>query len=183
MKTYKIAVIPGDGIGPEVTSSAVSVLKKVGELEGISFEFTECDAGGCAIDKHGIPLPFTTLETCRASDAVLLGAVGGPRWDSVEPAKRPERALLGLRSGLGLYSNLRPALMFKELASASPVKNVESMDILIVRELTGGIYFGKHGQGCDCLRYRRVFHCGDHTNPEGRFPLCAGKIQEADFGR
>jgi len=146
MKTYKIAVIPGDGIGPEVTSSAVSVLKKVGELEGISFEFTECDAGGCAIDKHGIPLPFTTLETCRASDAVLLGAVGGPRWDSVEPAKRPERALLGLRSGLGLYSNLRPALMFKELASASPVKNVESMDILIVRELTGGIYFGKHGR-------------------------------------
>ena len=146
MKTYKIAVIPGDGIGPEVTSSAVSVLKAAGELEDITFEFTECDAGGCAIDKYGIPLPEATLDTCRASDAVLLGAVGGPRWDSVEPSLRPERALLGLRSGLGLYSNLRPALMFKELASASPVKNVESMDILIVRELTGGIYFGKHGR-------------------------------------
>ena len=146
MKTYKIAVIPGDGIGPEVTSSAVAVLKAAGELEGIAFEFTECDAGGCAIDKYGIPLPEATLDTCRASDAVLLGAVGGPRWDSVEPSLRPERALLGLRSGLGLYSNLRPALMFKELAFASPVKNVESMDILIVRELTGGIYFGKHGR-------------------------------------
>ena len=146
MKTYKIAVIPGDGIGPEVTSSAVSVLKTAGQKEDLGFEFTRCDAGGCAIDKYGIPLPEVTLDTCRASDAVLLGAVGGPRWDSVEPSKRPERALLGLRSGLGLYSNLRPALMFKELASASPVKNVESMDILIVRELTGGIYFGKHGR-------------------------------------
>ena len=146
MKTYKIAVIPGDGIGPEVTSSAVAVLKAAGEREGIAYEFTECDAGGCAIDKYGIPLPEATLDTCRASDAVLLGAVGGPRWDSVEPSLRPERALLGLRAGLGLYSNLRPALMFKELASASPVKNVESMDILIVRELTGGIYFGKHGR-------------------------------------
>jgi 3-isopropylmalate dehydrogenase (EC 1.1.1.85) len=146
MKTYKIAVIPGDGIGPEVTSAAVAVLKAVGEAEGIGFEFTECDAGGCAIDKYGVPLPDATLDTCRASDAVLLGAVGGPRWDSVEPSLRPERALLGLRSGLGLYSNLRPALMFKELAAASPLKNVESIDILIVRELTGGIYFGKHGR-------------------------------------
>lgn len=146
MKTYKIAVIAGDGIGPEVTGSAVSVLKRVGELSGFGLEFTECDAGGCAIDKYGIPLPESTLLTCKASDAVLLGAVGGPKWDSVEPSKRPERALLGLRSGLGLYSNLRPALMFKELSSASPLKNVDSIDLLIVRELTGGIYFGRHGR-------------------------------------
>ena len=146
MKTYKIAVIAGDGIGPEVTNAAVAVLKKTGELEGFGFEFTYCDAGGCSIDKYGIPLTEETLNTCKASDAVLLGAVGGPKWDSVEPSKRPERALLGLRSGLGLYSNLRPALMFKELAAASPVKNIETMDILIVRELTGGIYFGKHGR-------------------------------------
>lgn len=145
MKTYKIAVIPGDGIGPEVTSSAVAVLKTAGLLEDIAFEFTECDAGGCAIDRYGEPLPASTLDVCRNSDAVLLGAVGGPEWDNVDPSLRPERALLGLRAGLGLYSNLRPALMFRELASASPLKNVESMDILIVRELTGGIYFGKHG--------------------------------------
>ncbi|MBR1796663.1 MAG: 3-isopropylmalate dehydrogenase [Clostridiales bacterium] len=146
MKIYKIAVIPGDGIGPEVTSSAVRVLETVGAKCGIEFEFTSCDAGGCAIDKYGKPLPEETLDVCRASDAVLLGAVGGPKWDAVEPSLRPERALLGLRAGLGLYSNLRPALMFKELSSASPLKNVEAIDILIVRELTGGIYFGKHGR-------------------------------------
>ena len=99
MKTYKIAVIAGDGIGPEVTNAAVAVLKKTGELEGFGFEFTYCDAGGCSIDKYGIPLTEETLNTCKASDAVLLGAVGGPKWDSVEPSKRPERALLGLRSG------------------------------------------------------------------------------------
>ena len=146
MKTYKIAVIPGDGIGPEVTSSAVRVLEKVGSKCGFEFEFTECDAGGCSIDKYGIPLTDETLDVCKSSDAVLLGAVGGPKWDTIEPSKRPERALLGLRAGLGLYSNLRPALMFKELSSASPLKNVEAIDILIVRELTGGIYFGRHGR-------------------------------------
>ena len=146
MKAYKVAVIGGDGIGPEVTSSAVKVLKKAGDKCGFAFEFTECDAGGCSIDKYGVPLTEQTLDICKSSDAVLLGAVGGPKWDGVDASIRPERALLGLRSGLGLYSNLRPALMFKELAAASPLKNVESIDILIVRELTGGIYFGKHGR-------------------------------------
>lgn len=145
-KIYNIAVIPGDGIGPEVTSSAVSVLKAVSEKFGFKLNFSEYKAGGCAIDEFGIPLPEATLEGCKASDAVLLGAVGGPKWDKVDASLRPEKALLGLRAGLGLYSNLRPALLFEELSSASPLKNVSNIDILIVRELTGGIYFGEHGR-------------------------------------
>ena len=146
MNTYKIAVVPGDGIGPEVTSSAIEVLKAVAAKCGFEMTFEEYKVGGSAIDEYGHPLPEAALEGCRASDAVLLGAVGGPKWDSVEPALRPERALLGLRAGLGLYSNLRPALLFEELASASPLKNVSAIDLLIVRELTGGIYFGEHGR-------------------------------------
>lgn len=145
-KSYNIAVIPGDGIGPEVTSSAVKVLKAVSEKFGFELNFSEYKAGGCAIDEFGIPLPEATIEGCKSSDAVLLGAVGGPKWDKVDAKIRPEKALLGLRSGLGLYSNLRPALLFEELASASPLKNVSNIDILIVRELTGGIYFGEHGR-------------------------------------
>ena len=145
-KNYKIAVIPGDGIGPEVTTSAVKVLKAVSEKFGFDMLFEEYKAGGCAIDEFGLPLPEETLEGCKASDAVLLGAVGGPKWDKVDASLRPEKALLGLRAGLGLYSNLRPALLFEELASASPLKNVSNIDILIVRELTGGIYFGEHGR-------------------------------------
>lgn len=145
-KSYNIAVIPGDGIGPEVTSSAVKVLKAVSGKFGFELNFTEYKAGGCAIDEFGLPLPEATLEGCKASDAVLLGAVGGPKWDKVDAKIRPEKALLGLRSGLGLYSNLRPALLFEELSSASPLKNVSNIDILIVRELTGGIYFGEHGR-------------------------------------
>ncbi len=129
-KSYKIAVIPGDGIGPEVTTSAVKVLKAVSEKFGFDMVFEEYKAGGCAIDDF----------------AVLLGAVGGPKWDKVDASLRPEKALLGLRAGLGLYSNLRPALLFEDLASASPLKNVSNIDILIVRELTGGIYFGEHGR-------------------------------------
>ena len=146
MATYKIAVIPGDGIGPEVTDSAVKVLNKTADKYGFKLEFTYCLAGGCSIDKYGIPLTDETLDVCRSSDAVLLGAVGGPKWDKVGADIRPERALLGLRSGLGLYSNLRPALLFKELSSASPLKDVDEIDLLIVRELTGGIYFGEHGR-------------------------------------
>ena len=146
MRSYDIAVIPGDGIGPEVTASAVKILSKVSGKSGFELQFTECLAGGCAIDRFGKPLPSDTLDVCRKSDAVLLGAVGGPSWDAFEPSLRPERALLGLRAGLGLYSNLRPALMFKELSDASPLKSVEPIDILIVRELTGGIYFGRHGR-------------------------------------
>ncbi len=143
--THKIAVIKGDGIGPEIVSSAMLVLDKAAAKYGFRISYKEFRAGGCAIDACGVPLPSDTLEGCKASDAVLLGAVGGPKWDSVEQSLRPERALLGLRAGLGLYSNLRPALLFKELASASPLKYAGEIDILIVRELTGGIYFGDNG--------------------------------------
>ena len=142
MNDYKIAVIKGDGIGPEIVDSALKVLYAVQDKFGFKVTCEEYLAGGCAIDVTGKPLPEETLEGCKNSDAVLLGAVGGPRWDGIEPSLRPERALLGLRSGLGLYANLRPAIMFEELKDASPVKNIDHMDIMMVRELTGGIYFG-----------------------------------------
>ena len=145
MRSYDIAVIKGDGIGPEIVSAAMAVLDKAAAMYDIDLEYKEYPAGGAAIDICGIPLPQETLDGCRKSDAVLLGAVGGPRWDNVEPSRRPERALLGLRSGLGLFSNLRPAIMFRELSSASPLKDPGDVDILIVRELTGGMYFGENG--------------------------------------
>lgn len=148
MKTKKITVIPGDGIGPEVTASAIRVLNEVAESCGCIFEYTEMPAGGAAIDACGKALPEETLEAAKSSDAVLLGAVGGPKWDGLSGAARPEGALLGLRKGLGLYANLRLAVLFPQLKEASPLKNelVENgVDILIVRELTGGIYFGERG--------------------------------------
>ena len=145
-KVYRIAVIGGDGIGPEVTESSLKVLDRVAGKYGFLFDFRKYLAGGCAYDVYGDPFPDETLKGCRGSDAVLLGAVGGPKWDRLDPSLRPERALLGLRKGLGLYANLRPAIMFKELSDASPLKNVKETDILIVRELTGGIYFGDHGR-------------------------------------
>ena len=148
MGEYKIAVVAGDGIGPEITAEAVKVLKKIGGKYGHSFIFDEVCAGGAAIDKYGEPLPGESLDKCKNSDAVLLGAVGGPKWDGVEGSKRPERALLGIREGLGLYVNLRPAIMHKALSDACPLKKEitgDSFDIMIVRELTGGIYFGERG--------------------------------------
>ena len=145
MKTYDIAVIEGDGIGPEVVGSALKVLNKVSDIYDIGFNYRKCLAGGRAIDECGVPLPKETLDICRASDAVLLGAVGGPKWDDVEASLRPEKALLGLRKELGLFANLRPAVLYAPLADACPLKDCREMDILIVRELTGGIYFGKRG--------------------------------------
>ena len=148
MGEYKIAVVAGDGIGPEITAEAVKVLKKIGGKYGHSFIFDDVCAGGAAIDKYGEPLPGESLDKCKNSDAVLLGAVGGPKWDGAEGSKRPERALLGIREGLGLYVNLRPAIMHKALSDACPLKKEitgDSFDIMIVRELTGGIYFGERG--------------------------------------
>ena len=146
---YKIAVIPGDGIGPDVTAQAVRALQAVGERFGHAFSFEYALAGGCAIDACGTPLPDETMEVCQASDAVLLGAVGGPKWD-VGPSgdHRPEKALLGLRGGLSLFANLRPAILYDELSDACPLKPrlVEGgLDVLVVRELTGGLYFGARG--------------------------------------
>ena len=143
---YKIALIPGDGIGPEVIEQTVRVLDAVGEKYGHSFKFNEVLAGGCAIDEMGECLPEETVRVCRDSDAVLLGAVGGPKWDHLPGKERPEMALLGLRGKLGLFANLRPAMLFEELADACPLKPElvsGGLDIVVVRELTGGIYFGK----------------------------------------
>ncbi|WP_338824054.1 3-isopropylmalate dehydrogenase [Moorella humiferrea] len=142
---YKIAVLPGDGIGPEIVPEAVKVLEVVARRTGIEFKFTEALVGGAAIDACGRALPPETLELCRQSDAVLLGAVGGPKWDALPPEERPETAaLLPLRKELGLYANLRPAYLFEPLAEASPLKReiVSGTDLIIIRELTGGLYFG-----------------------------------------
>lgn len=148
MAEFKIAVIKGDGIGPDIVSQAMRVINKVGEKFGHKFEMTEVLAGGAAIDVYGIPLPQETIDVCRGSDAVFLGAVGGPKWDAMPSDKRPEKAILGLRKELGLFANLRPAIMHKALSNASPIKQEiigDSLDILVVRELTGGIYFGERG--------------------------------------
>lgn len=146
---FNIAVIPGDGIGPEVIDESIKVLGKIGEKYNHNFEFEFLQAGGCAIDSLGTPLPDKTLEVCKKSDAVLLGAVGGPKWDNPDAKVRPEQALLGLRGGLNLYCNLRPALLYKALKEASPLKDTiigDGIDICVVRELTGGIYFGERGR-------------------------------------
>ncbi len=146
---YKIAVLPGDGIGPDIVEEAKSVLNKIGEIYGHSFEYTEALVGGCAYDATGTPLPEDTVEVCKNSDAVLLGAVGGPKWDTLPGHLRPEKGLLEIRKALGLYANIRPAKLYDSLKEACPLKPelIEGgFDIYVVRELTGGIYFGERGR-------------------------------------
>ena len=147
MKNYKITVLRGDGIGPEIVNECIKVLDKAGEKFGFSFDYNDQLLGGCAIDATGVPYPAET-PACKASDAVLLGAVGGPKWDDQPGSNRPEKGLLAIREDLGLFANLRPAKIFAPLKSASPIKEEiigDGLDILIVRELTGGIYFGDRG--------------------------------------
>ena len=153
MKNYKIITLPGDGIGPEITASAVEILKEVSKHSNINFNIIEKEIGGKSIDLYGTPLTEDTLEACLSSDSVFLGAVGGPKWDNLEHENKPEQALLKIRKSLGLYSNLRPANIFKSLINSSSLKPniIEGTDIMIVRELTGGIYFG-NPRGIDAER-------------------------------
>ncbi len=167
--TKSIALLPGDGIGPEVMKEAVKVLNTISKKFDITFDFKYADVGGAGIDNHGIALPEGTLKLCEESDAILFGSVGGPKWDKLSPERQPERgALLPLRKHFNLYCNLRPAKVFKELASASPLKPEivkTGFDILCVRELTGGIYFGEpkgregkgpEEKGFDTMVYSRM---------------------------
>ena len=154
-KTYNITLLPGDGIGPEVIAESVKVLDAVAEKSGFALEYTEQNAGGAAIDAHNDPMPDSVVETCKASDAVLLGAVGGPKWDALTGAMRPESGLLKIRKELGAFANLRPVTVPESLAENSPLRpeTVAGLDLFTVRELTGGIYFGEprgtEGEGDD----------------------------------
>ncbi|MDF2822282.1 MAG: 3-isopropylmalate dehydrogenase [Clostridiales bacterium] len=143
---YNIAVIPGDGIGPEIVTEAIKVLDKIGEKYNHTFNYTEILMGGVSIDKHGVPLTDEALEVAKKSDSVLLGAVGGPKWDTLPGHLRPEKGLLGIRKGLELYANIRPAVLYSELRGACPLKDEiigDGFDMIVVRELTGGLYFGE----------------------------------------
>ena len=140
-----VLVLPGDGIGPEIVTEAVKVLNALSTKYGLALTLSEGLVGGASIDVHGVPLTETTLDAAKSADAVLLGAVGGPKWDAMEMAVRPEKGLLALRKGLNLFANLRPAVLYPQLTHASTLKPevVAGLDLLIVRELTGGIYFGQ----------------------------------------
>jgi 3-isopropylmalate dehydrogenase len=161
---HTLVALPGDGIGPEVVGAARALLDAVGERFDAEFAVEELPVGGCSIDEHGVPLLPEVLDRCRAADAVLLGAVGGPKWDSTDPdAPRPEQGLLGLRKGLELFANLRPVRVAAPLVDASPLKPelVRDADLVIVRELTGGIYFGDRGRRGDTAHDTCVYSAGE----------------------
>ena len=187
---YNICVMPGDGIGPEIVAEAMKVLGTVGKKYGLEFAFTEALIGGAAIDATGGPLPEATIAACKAADAVLLGAVGGPQWDTLDPSIRPEKGLLGIRKALGLFANLRPARLFPELAAACCLRPDivgKGLDVMVVRELTGGAYFGeprgieeRGGEkvGFNTMVYaehevRRIAKVGFETAKKRRGKLCS----------
>lgn len=187
---YTICVMPGDGIGPEIVAEAMKVLKAAGKKFGLEFAFTEALIGGAAIDATGGPLPEATVAACKAADAVLLGAVGGPQWDTLDPSIRPEKGLLGIRKALGLFANLRPAKLFPELAAACCLRPDivgNGLDVMVVRELTGGAYFGeprgieeRNGEkvGFNNMIYsehevRRIAKVGFETARKRRGKLCS----------
>jgi len=186
-KEYSLTILPGDGIGPEIMKVALACVNEVGRKHDIKFNFTEALVGGAAIDAHGTPLPDETLAQCKASDAVLLAAIGGYKWDSLPSAQRPEQGLLGLRAGLGVFANLRPANVLPQLIDASTLRRevVEGTDIMVVRELTGGIYFGKpKGFGVNEAGERIGFNTMVYSEPEvDRIAKVAFEIARKRQGR
>ncbi len=185
-QTFQILCLPGDGVGPEVLREARQTLELVADARPVTFVWAEAKIGGAAIDAHGVPLRDADAEMAASSDSVLLGAVGGPKWESVAPEIRPEAGLLGLRQRLGLFANLRPIKVLDALVDASPLKAdiVRGTDMLIVRELTGGIYFGKPSEqrvtsegrsAIDTLVYTRV---GDAAPDRARFRARQGQAQQ-----